>query len=968
MDFKNYTLIEKSKINEIDSEYYRFKHNKSGAELIYLSNNDKNKVFSITFRTPPIDDSGLPHVLEHSVLCGSKNFPLKDPFNELLKGSMNTFLNAFTSADRTMYPVASQNDKDFINLMNVYLDAVLYPKIYDNPEILKQEGWRYDLPTKDDDLNITGIVYNEMKGAFSNPDQVLMSAIKKSLYPDNAYSNESGGDPAFIPTITNEKFLNFHKMYYHPMNSRIFIYGNGDIEKHLKFVDENYLSDFDQIEINSQIKEQKSFEEMLHLEKKYALPKNSDVNNKSYLSLNYVTGFATDAETNLAMEILDDILMGNPAAPLKKALLEANLGQDVYSMYYGSLFQPYLSIVVKNTNLDKYKEFEKITNDVLEKLSENIDEDLIEAALNQKEFELREADYGSFPKGLYYVYKAQNAWIYDADPKNYFAYEKPLNAIKNNYKKGYFENLIKKYFINNTHCSNVNLIPEEGLSEKINSELHKKLQDYKASLSDKEIEELVEDYKHMKEFQTTPNTKEELETIPLLQLEDIDMDVDKLPLSVSEKDNYTYLTHPQFTNNIGYFKMFFDVSHLDKEEIHYYNLLADIYSNIGTNKTSFEKLSRKININTGGIYFSTPSMDIFGQTEEYYPKLKVSSKAVYEKLPLMLDLIKEILLETNFDDQQRIFEILNRAKTNMEGHYISSGHSVAFTRLKSHFSEISAFNEYLDGIPYYNFVSNLLKNFSDKYSLILENLNRISAKLINKNHLYVSFSADEKELEKQEKAIENLVEALPNKKYEIVKKSFLINHKSEALIVPTKVQYVAKGYNYKKLGYDFDGSLLVLNSILSRDYLFGNVRVRGGAYGGFSSIARNGNIGYLSYRDPNLIETLNVYDKIPEFVESIDLDERELRKYIIGTISSLEQPLSPSQKADIAANNFMRKLTEEFRKKEKSEVLNTTFEQLKKHSEMIKKISENAEIAVVGSNEKIEENKDIFDNIIDVFN
>ncbi len=968
MDFTNYTLIEEIRINEIDSKYYRFKHNKSGAELIYLSNKDRNKVFSITFRTPPIDDSGLPHVLEHSVLCGSKNFPLKDPFNELLKGSMNTFLNAFTSADRTMYPVASQNDKDFINLMNVYLDAVLYPKIYDNPEILKQEGWRYDLPSKDADLNITGIVYNEMKGAFSNPDQVLMSAIKKSLYPDNAYSNESGGDPEFIPTITNEKFLNFHKMYYHPINSRIFIYGDGDIEKHLKFIDENYLSDFDQIEITSQIKEQKPFEKMLHLDKEYALPKNSDVNNKSYLSLNYVTGFATDAETNLGMEILSDILMGNPAAPLKKALLEANLGQDVYSMFYGSLFQPYYSIVVKNTNTDKYPEFEKITNEVLKKLSEKIDEDLIEAALNQKEFELREADYGSFPKGLYYVYKAQNAWIYDEDPKNYFAYEKPLNAIKSNYKKGYFENLIKKYFIENKHCSNVNLIPVEGLSEKINEEFHKKLQEYKASLSEKEIEELVEDYKHMKKFQTTPNTKEELETIPLLQLEDIDSEVEKLPLSVSENKDYTYLTHPQFTNNIGYFSMYFDVSHLDKKEFHYFNLLADIYSNIGTNKTSYEKLSRKININTGGIYFSTPSMDIFGQTEEYYPKLKVSSKAVYEKLPIMFDLIKEILLETNFDDKQRILEILNNVKTNMESHYISSGHSVAFTRLKSHFSEISAFDEYLDGIPYYNFVSDLLKDFENNFSEILGNLKNVSEKIINRKYLYISFSADESELKKQKKTIENLIADLPNKQYEITKKSFLVNNKSEALIVPTKVQYVTKGYNYKKLGYEFDGSLLVLNSILSRDYLFGNVRVRGGAYGGFSSIARNGNVGYISYRDPNLKETLDIYDKIPEFVESINLNERELRKYIIGTISSLEQPLSPSQKANKAANNFMRRLTEEYRKKEKTEVLQTTFDQLKKHSEMIKKIAENAHIAVVGSNEKIEENKDIFDNVIDVFN
>ena len=471
----------------------------------------------------------------------------------------------------------------------------------------------------------------------------------------------------------------------------------------------------------------------------------------------------------------------------------------------------------------------------------------------------------------------------------------------------------------------------------------------------------------MKIFQTTPNTKEELETIPLLQLADIELNVEKLPLNVDEKDNYTYLTHPQFTNNIGYFSMYFDVSHLDKDELHYYNLLAEIYANIGTDKTSFENLSRKININTGGIYFSTPSMDIFGQTDEYYPKLKISSKAVYDKLPIMFDLIKEILFETNFDDKQRILEILKNIKTKMESQFISNGHSIAFRRLKSHFSECSAFDEFLDGIPYYNFVSDLLKNYDDKFAMILNNLIKVSEKIINKNHLYTSFSADENEIKKQKQPIRNLIADFSDKKYDIIKKSFIVNIKSEALIVPTKVQYVTKGFNYKKLGYEFDGSLLVLNSIISRDYLFGNVRVRGGAYGGFSTISRNGNIGYLSYRDPNLVETLDIYDKIPDFVDSINLNERELRKYIIGTISSLEQPLTPYQKANRAAYNFMRRLTEEYRKKEKLEVLNTSFQQLNKHSEMIRNVAENALITVVGSNSKIEENKDIFDNVIDVF-
>ena len=963
-----FRLDEVTEVKEINANALKFSHVKSGARLLYLQCEDDNKVFFITFRTPPPDDTGLPHILEHAVLCGSRKFPLKEPFVELAKGSLNTFLNAMTYPDKTVYPIASRNDKDFLNLMDVYMDAVLYPNIYDSPYTLMQEGWHYELEDAEKPLTYKGVVYNEMKGAFSSPEQVLFRKIQESLYPDTPYSNESGGDPDFIPDLTQEDFLAFHKKYYHPSNSYIYLYGNGNVEEHLKFLDEEYLSNFDRIEIDSEIPKQTSFTEMRRYEVEYSISPQEKPEYKTYLSLNYSVGYAIDPFLYLVFPMLQYLLVDNPAAPLKRALLEANIGKDVFGSFGSYLLQPSFSIVVKDANIEDSEAFKNIVEKTLRKLTaEGIDKKLIEAAINYREFRLREADYGSNPKGLIYGIRCLDSWLYDADPLMHLSFEDTLKQIKKALTEPLFERLIEKYILNNTHSSMVIVKPKPGLALEKEKEVLNKLNAYKETLSKAEIDEIIKNTKELIRRQTEPDLPENLETIPLVELSDIEPKAEVLPLVEKDEAGVKVHHHPITTNGIAYLNLWFDSSAVPMELIPYAGLLIQTLGKVSTRNYSYEDLAKEINIHTGGINYDVLSLAQNGKDGEFLPKLLVRSKALTDKLPKLMELLQEVVTGSVFEDTGRLREIIQETRSRMEMYINQSGHLMAMNRLSSYFSASGKYTELSSGIAYYHFLNKLEQNFEAKSKEIAENLKRTAQLIFHKNALIAGITLPEKDYPAFARVFEEFADNLPKKEAPPAPFSFTEEPLNEGLLTPSKIQYVAKGYSYIRMGYKYSGKFQVLSTIANLDYLWNRVRVQGGAYGVSVTFTRSGMMLFSSYRDPNLKETLKAYDEIASYLANFEADEREMQKYIIGTISRLDTPLTPQMKGERADINFFTGLSQEDIQKERDEVLSTSSKDIKALSQMAADVLKNGYLCVLGSEGKIQENRDLFKNLINVF-
>lgn len=965
-----FKLEETSKVNEINSVAKLYIHSKSGARLLFLENDDDNKVFSISFRTPPKDSTGVAHILEHSVLCGSKKFPVKEPFVELAKGSLNTFLNAMTFGDKTMYPVASKNDKDFSNLMDVYLDAVFNPNIYNEPQILMQEGWHYDIENKEDELKYKGVVYNEMKGALSSPESLLFRKISETLFPDTTYGVESGGDPEFIPDLTQEAFLDFHKKYYHPSNSFIFIYGDLDINEKLKFLDENYLSNYDKIEVDSKIPMQKPFEGLKECEEYYSISKNEDDKNKSFLSLNYVVDTALNDEIYLAFDMLEYILLEAPGAPLKKVLIDKGIGNDVFGMYDNGSLQPVLSIIVKGSEESKKEEFKNIVYSTLKDIIEKgIDKKAIEGAINKREFELRENDFNRYPKGLVFNIKAMDSWLYDGDPLLHLRYEKSIEKIKTALTTNYFENLIQKYVLDNTHSSLLVVKPKKGLEEEKAEKLKDKLKKFKESLSDAQLEKFLENTKKLKERQVTPDSEEALKSIPTLKLSDLERTPEKLPLKEKTYKNVKVLHSDVFTNKILYTNFIFNTNHIEEKYIQYLPLLSRCLGRMDTKNYSYDNLAKEVNINTGGIDYSAAAYLYNNDNENFYPFFSVRGKALEDKVERLYQLELEAMLNTKFDDDKRLKEILYESKSRLEMVLNDRGHIVASTRALSYASRSNKYIELTSGVSYYKFINNLVSNFDSKKGEILEILSKLCGEIFNKSNLLVSLTCDEKEFTTFEKDFGIIYDSLGEKNCDKKLYEFKeIKDRNEAFSSSGKVQYVAKAANLKELNEAYDGKYLVLKSILSLDYLWNKVRVMGGAYGGFSSFARNGNLFFASYRDPNLKNTISVYDEAYKYIENFDANELEMTKYIIGTISDLDTPLTPSTIGDRVTVNYIKNISFDDLVKEREEVLNTTPEKIRSLANVIKKAMEENNLCVVGNEHVVEENKELFDKIETLLN
>jgi len=957
-----FELISEEYIDEVKSYAGLLKHKKTGARLVVLSNEDDNKVFNIGFRTPPTDSTGVPHILEHSVLCGSKAFPAKDSFVELVKGSLNTFLNAMTYADKTVYPVASCNEKDFQNLMHVYLDAVFYPNIYKNKKIFLQEGWHYELESKDDKITYNGVVYNEMKGAFSSPEQVLFRKITATLFPDATYGVESGGDPDFIPELTYEQFLDFHSRYYHPSNSYIYLYGDFDVNEKLDFIDRHYLSNFDYLKIDSAIQYQKPFKEMQVVKEAYAISDAESEKDNTYFNYNVVIENSLDKELYLAFQILTYVLMAAPGAPLKKALIEANIAKDVLGEYDNGVLQPYISIIAKNANPDRQDAFMSIIKKTLEEIvSKGVNEKSLEGAMNYYEFKFKEADYGRYPTGLMYGLKILDSWLYDEEqPFIHIKANQTFDLLRSKIGTGYYEALVEKYFLNNNHASLLILEPRKGLTKAKEEGLEKQLAEFKASLDQGRLGQMIEDTKALKAYQSEGSSKEELESIPILDTSDITKDAPPLFNDLATIDDIPVLRHNIDTNGIGYMKLLFDTKKVPSRLIPYIGLLSSVLGNIDTKSYTYTQLTDEVNLHTGGIHTDVVVYGVGNDNHEFLPRFEINGKALFPKVAKTVELIEEIVFTSKFEDTKRIQEIIAQLKSRLQMHLNSNGHVAAATRALSYFSESCYYKEQTGGIAFYQFIEDLDQRFEEIKDDISENLILLSKYIFRKENILIDYTANDKDfgfIMNQIAGIKNCLYTQPVEESEFI---FVPKTMNEAFITSGMVQYDAVAGNFIDKGYQYNGALNVLRVIMNYDYLWNNIRVKGGAYGCMCSFSMNGDAYFTSYRDPNLKETYDIYKAAADYIRHLEVSGRDMTKYIIGAVSNIDIPLSPAAKGARSLGAYMAKTSYERIQTTREQLLSATKEDIRKFADLLDAFVGCHNICVIGSETQIKKNGHMF--------
>ena len=964
-DLAEYEILDEHRVEDVQSDGFILRHKKSGARIAILSNNDDNKVFYIGFRTPPEDETGVPHIIEHTTLCGSKKFPVKDPFIELAKGSLNTFLNAMTYPDKTVYPVASCNDQDFKNLMDVYLDAVFNPNITKYEEIFKQEGWHYELTGKDDELKINGVVYNEMKGAYSSPDEVLSSQIYRSLFPDNTYSKDSGGNPEYIPKLTYEAYLDFYHKYYHPSNSYIYLYGDMDVVERLKWLDKEYLSLYDYKKVNSEINKQPAFDEIKNVEAQYSITMDDSQENKTYLSYNRVVGDSLDEMLYQAFDVLDYALVSSPGAPVKQALIDAGIGDDVYGSYDAGILQPVFSFVAKNANASQADEFENIIENTLkEVVKTGINKEALLAGINSSEFKFREADFGQFPKGLLFGLNCLDSWLFD-DMKPFIHLEclGTFAKLRKAVDTDYFEKLIQEYLLDNTHGSSVTVKPKRGLGNEREEALAKELSDYKASLSDEEIKKLIEDTEHLKKYQEEPSSDEDLRKLPMLTR--ADMKKNAMPFSNIEDEllDVKVVRHDIESNGIDYISFLFDAGDFAQSELGYLGFFTNALGLVSTEKYSYTDLANATNIYTGGISTGTASHPDIKDRNNFVFKFEVKLKVLEKNLDKALELMEQMLLSSDFTDTKRLGELVAQIKARLQANLSSSGHLVAAMRSMSSFSRYALYQDELKGIAFYRSICHIEKELSESPKSVSDKLAAIAKKLFARNRMLISFTGNNEAYGNAKPSLEKVIAGFDKMSAIGNQAEVHFNTAKEAFIDASQIQYVAKTGDFICEGYEYTGALRLLRIILSYDYLWINVRVKGGAYGCMNTFLRSGESYFVSYRDPNLSDTLDVYDRIPEYIKSFSPDERDMTKYIIGTFSALDTPMNPEAKGSRSLSAYLEGITYEQIQKERNEILNAQPEDIRRLADLVEAVLKKDSICVIGNENMIKESAGLFENV-----
>lgn len=955
-----YELLRESSLKELKLCGYELRHRKTGARIICLPADDPNKTFAIAFRTPPVDNSGLTHILEHSVLCGSDKFPVKDPFVELLKTSPNTFLNAMTYPDKTVYPVSSCNDKDFANLMDVYLDAVLHPLLHRDERIFRQEGWRFELESEESEIHLNGVVYSEMQGAFSSPDEILERYAKQSLFPDTPYGYESGGSPDAIPTLSYKAFCDFHKKLYHPSNSWIYLYGNCDMNERLRFIDEAYLAAYSSEPVDSALTPQKPFREKHSLSLNYPVGPEESAEDRSYYAMQWVTGTADDIRTQSALGILEQVLLDAPGAPLRQALLDAGLGKDISGSSTAEVLQPYFSVMAKDAPAGKLAAFEQTVRITLERLaSDGLNRSALKAAISNSEFQTREADFGGISKGLVFCLEILRNWLYDyQDPFRPLRYDSDYAFFRENADKGYFESLIRRLLIDNPHCSLLEMIPEPGKTERDEAALKEKLARYKASLTPEARKRLAESSAALKAWQETPDPEEALASVPKIAADDLPRLARRIANEEDEVSGVKVVHRSDNTSGIDYLQFFFPLENIPPEMIHWLGLYKACFNQVSTDAHDYRELYDLGMELTGGITFSLESISSY-HDGSWRPMAAVSVKVLHEKLTPALELLKEILLTSRFDDDKRLSEILSETVSGTRQSLIGSGHLSAVKRSSSYYDEKALFAEMTSGLDFYRFIAEQEDRFEDEKAAVSAAVADASARIYKKNGMLINVTSEEQAWPEVKALMEDFVRAFP----EDERKCFSLpapERKNEGIMTSGSVGYVALSGSFLSAGA-YTGALLILRSALSSGYLWQSVRVLGGAYGCMCRFPMSGNAYLVSYRDPNVGATKAVYEAIPEWLEKLDLTQESVDGFIISAVGGgLDMPLTPSLKGSGDFRLWLSGITQEDIQKERDEALACTPEALRALSPYVRAILEQDNFCVFGSVTGIEAEKSLF--------
>lgn len=945
--------------DEIKADLYEMIHEKTKAKTIWLKRDDENKTFSIAFKTTPVDDTGVFHILEHSVLNGSKKYPVKEPFVDLLKGSLQTFLNAMTYPDKTVYPVSSRNDKDFVNLMRIYLDAVFNPLVLENPNVFYQEGWHYEIENKDDKPNYKGVVFNEMKGAFSSPDSIRSRLMMHALFPDTCYGNESGGDPEHITDLTYKQFTDTHRKHYNPSNSYIFLDGDMDIEKILGIIDDEYLSKYDDAGEKIVIEKQNAHisEDVVE---DYEISKEDDPTNKAQVAYGYVIGDFDEYEKTVAFNLISSVLCGSNESPLKKAILTNKLGEDIYFDVQDGILQPYVEIDVINTDESKIEEIDKTIRSELEKIvEEGIDRKELEAVLNQREFKAKERDFGGTPKGLVYALSSLDSWLYDGDPLDPLCYDELFNNLRNKFDTRYYEELLEEYILNSKHSGKVVLKPSNTLGEIKAEKERKKLDDIYARWSEEDREELVKINENLRAYQASEDTPEQKATLPALHIEDLKKTPTDYPAEISTYDTNTILNHNDETNGISYVGILLKADDFELEE---YTLIQQLLTLIGKIKTknySVLDLNRKMRSILGDFSIGFSPVKSY-KNNEVKEIISIRYSSLFRNDEEAAELINEILYNTDFSDKQSIRDIVKQNTIALQQGFMTAGHSLALQRAASYTSPMAVVSEYAGGYEAYRFMKQLDENWDEKADEFIKQLESLYRKLFIKERYTLSIASENK-TDITKALLDNVPSGTVNKA--TVKKP--LGNRKEGIVVGTNVSFAAKNSMFKddvkKLG-----TMYVISNILTYDYLWNNIRVKNGAYGcGFrSNFNKTGS--FYSYRDPSPNSSLQIFEDTVDYLRQFCERNQSIENYIVGTTGDFDPLLSTKGAIRMADTEYLMDISYDDKKQVLEEILSTDNNDIEEAIALFEKMNREDNICVVGNKDAIEKCSDKLENIFDL--
>ena len=944
---------------EIKADLYEMIHEKTNARTIWLKRDDENKTFSIGFKTTPVDDTGVFHILEHSVLNGSKRYPVREPFVDLLKGSLQTFLNAMTYPDKTVYPVSSRNDKDFINLMRVYLDAVFNPLAIQNPNVFYQEGWHYELNDEEADPIYKGVVFNEMKGAFSAADGVRSRYMMHSLFPDTCYGKESGGDPEYITSLSYEQFCNTHKKYYNPSNSYIFLDGDLDIEKILGIIDDEYLSNYGKEGDLITIEKQKPVKaEDLTIE--YEISAESDPKGKAHVAYGYVLSDFDDFEKTVGMTLVSSVLCSSNESKLKKAILEKGLGEDISFDVQDGIYQPFCEIDVINTDLEKEAEITRTITDVLnDAVKEGVDRKELEAAINQKEFYIKERDYGRMPKGLIFGLSCLDTWLYGGDPLEGICADELFTSLREKLNTSFYEDLIRDYILNSKHCAKIMLKPSNTLGEEKARHEKEKLEKISSKWSKEERKELVELNRKLTEWQNTPDSPEQKASLPMLHLEDLKKTPTRFLYEVNKYEGNTIISHDVDTNDISYTSIYSEVNDFELREYTIMTQLVAMLGQLRTEKYDVLTLNREMKSILGSFDASLSPINSYRDSAQRN-SVCVSFSSLTRNNEAAMELINEIIYKTDFSDKEAIRNIIKQNLIALEQMFTSAGHALAVQRCLAYTSPVAIISEYMAGYEAYRYLKDLDDDFEKKADEFIEKMKELYKKIFIKERYTISVAGDD-----QKKIIKTMIDEAPSGKIGEETQKKPLGHRREGIIVASNVSYAAKT-NYMKKDIENVGIMYVIGNILTYDYLWSNIRVKGGAYGcGFRS-GYAGSMSFYSYRDPDPRNSLAIYSDTATYLKDFINDPQSMENYIVGTTGEYDPYQSIKSGIKAATMEYFTDLDYETKKKTLDQILNASKEDIEKTIKLFDSFNEADNICVIGNKQALENCKESLDVIFDL--